>query len=216
MKVASILIACSLLSCHGWKNSLRISYPVKEFSIFSRTDETFVSTPDRIPLPRIRYESMRAIDIGCGDGNSTMFLSKFIQDLYQPHYLDLLGLDSNVQNVYTASQQHPSIEFLYYDFFRYADNDIRPQSIDVIQTSLSNIQKNIPMNIRKLDFVLKKQGSLHLYGSLRDDIYWSSLGLQCDVRIPYHSNMEYLVVRQIHGNGFSEGIPSILSPISSY
>ena len=207
----TILFLSTIQHCIGWKSSLRISYPIKEFTVFSRADEIFSSSSDQIKIPLIPYESMRAIDIGCGEGNSTFYLSKLLQEMYQLSHLDLLGMDPNLQNVHTASIQYPSIEFLYYDFFRYADVDIRPHGIDVIQTSVSQIKKNLYFNVRKINHVLQKQGSLHLYGSIPHDCSWSAHGLQCDLRIPFHSNIEYIILRQLHGNGFIEGIPTILS-----
>ena len=97
-----------------------------------------------------------------------------------------------------ATFQFPDLEFLYYSFFKYGDMDIRPNGLDIVQTSVAQIRSNLFLNTRKIDSVLHPFGYLHLYGKFPEDFSWNHYGLKCCLRIPYDPLHEYVILQRTH------------------
>ena len=58
---------------------------------------------------RIEIAAARALDIGCGPGNSTQVVKNFFP------YTDLTGVDSSPAMVESAQAAHPNLKFIQYD-----------------------------------------------------------------------------------------------------
>ena len=58
---------------------------------------------------RIESAGVRALDIGCGPGNSTQVVKNFFP------YTDLTGVDSSAAMIQAAQKEHPNLKFARYD-----------------------------------------------------------------------------------------------------
>lgn len=152
---------------------------------------------------------IRAIDIGCGTGESTDFLFHSIQNRWfpsiRPHaQIEMVGMDTDVSKIKKASRSFPHYEFMYYNFYRSTISLSTRHQVHIVQTSLQELQQqgsNMEQALSKIQFVLKPGGLISLYGYSSESMSLllkeSDAGMDClfHERSPIDASLQYIVVQ---------------------